>query len=133
MTYNIQRDDSTDRFIDDMYGAVIIAGLEYGSAQALFEVDPIAYREIQADLESVAEFEPLDVWMKFDNPYNVEDVNYDDGDKELTHEANTYQLVDGFAIDWYLTAVGQITRIEFDTLEAAHQWYADNGFEDFSS
>lgn len=118
---SIQRDDSTDRFLDDMYGTVIIAGLEYDTSRAVFEVDPIAYREIQAKLESVAKDEPLDVWLKLD------------GDNELTHEANTYLTADGYAIEHYNVDVGQITRVEFDTLAESHQWYTDNGFQDFSS
>lgn len=67
--------------------------------------------------------EALDVWFKFENAE----------DEEPSHEANTYETEDGFVIEHYHTGVGQVTQVEFDTLEAAHAWYEKEGFEDFSS
>jgi len=39
--------DMADRFeemLDEVYGIVSVAGMEYGTARALKELDPIAYR-----------------------------------------------------------------------------------------
>lgn len=71
----------------------------------------------------MAESKPLDVWLKFDS----------DEDEEPTYEANTFETAWGYEIEWYHTAVGQVNWVSFDRLEEAHKWYADNGFQDFTS
>ena len=43
--------------LDDVYGAVDIAGFKYETSQALKEVDPIAYRVGLSDYESYLESE----------------------------------------------------------------------------
>lgn len=78
----------------------------------------------------------LDVWLKFDH-WDNECVNLGDGECDYceyaSHEANTFRDGDGYRIEWYLNAVGLVKRVYVDTLEAAEEWYALNGFQDFSS
>lgn len=65
-----------------------------------------------------------DVWLKFEN----------DTDEEPTYEANTFRDADGdYVIEWYHTAVGQITAEYFSTYADAVAWYEENGFQDFTS
>ena len=65
-----------------------------------------------------------EVWLKFEN----------DTDEEPTFEANTFKDDDGdYVIEWSHTAVGQITAVYFNTLEEAHAWYEENGYQDFTS
>ena len=47
--------ESYDEMLNDVYGTVIIAGYEYDTAQALKEVDPIAYSVGMNDYESSLE------------------------------------------------------------------------------
>lgn len=66
---------------------------------------------------------PLDVWLAFDDPE----------DDEATYEANTYgNDEDGFVIEWYHNAVGQVSSVWFSTYEEVTQWYEDNEFLDFT-
>lgn len=74
----------------------------------------------------MCDYEPLDVWLKFDDPDDLEDA-------WASHEANTYETSWGYEIRWYHNDVGLVTRVPFATLEEAHKWYADNGFHDFTS
>lgn len=54
MAYNdIQRDDRTDEFLDEIYPAVTIGECEYPASTILFECDPIHYRQVQVDLEPI--------------------------------------------------------------------------------
>lgn len=70
------------------------------------------------------DFEPaLDVWLRFDT----------DDDEEAEAEANTYATDDGFRVEWYHTAVGQVSERHFNTLADAHAWLTRNGFADFTS
>ncbi len=66
---------------------------------------------------------PLDVWLRFESPE----------DEECSHEANTFKTPDGFVIEHYHTAVGQVSYKHVDTYEDAVKWYEDQGFQDFSS
>lgn len=67
---------------------------------------------------------PLDVWFRFEHP----------GDEEATWEANTFRTADGgYRIEHYHNAVGQVSSVEFLTLDEAYAWYEREGFEDFSS
>ena len=67
---------------------------------------------------------PLDVWLKFDG----------DADEEATYEANTFACSDGsFCVEWYHNDVGQVSRKWFDSYREATDWYATNGYEDYSS
>lgn len=70
-----------------------------------------------------------DVWLKTDYSTPIED----DEDYEVTHEANTYEFDGQFIVEWYLNAVGLVTQVWFKTLDEAYEWYAREGFEDFSS
>lgn len=65
---------------------------------------------------------PLDVWLQFENP----------DDEEPRCEANTFKTDTGYEIQWYLDAVGLVTRVEFDTLEDVYDWYEREGFIDFT-
>ena len=47
--------EAYDEMLNDVYGTVIIAGYEYDTAQALKEVDPIAYRVGMNDYEASLE------------------------------------------------------------------------------
>ena len=73
---------------------------------------------------------PLDVWLKFYEP-----ATDDDGEDYLAeYEANTFACSDGsFCVEWYHNDVGLVRSVFFDTLELAHEWYATNGYEDYSS
>lgn len=51
--HNIQRDDRTDDYLNDCYPMVEIAGMTFEPATVIFECDPIAYRQIQVDLEPI--------------------------------------------------------------------------------
>ncbi|QLF83250.1 hypothetical protein SEA_NICEHOUSE_287 [Rhodococcus phage NiceHouse] len=54
MAYNdIQRDDRTDDYLDEIYPAVTIGECEYLASTILFECDPIHYRMIQVELEPI--------------------------------------------------------------------------------
>ncbi len=66
----------------------------------------------------------IDVWLRFDDPEN---------DFEAEAEANTYFTETGYRVEWYLTAVGLVKRVEFDTLADAYDWLEDEGFVNYSS
>lgn len=68
---------------------------------------------------------PLDVWLRF---------GPNDQTEEAEAEANVYGTEDGmYDVRWYLTSVGLVTHVEFDTYQAACAWLEEQGFEDFSS
>ena len=48
-------EEAYNDMLNDVYGTVIIAGYEYDTAQALKEVDPIAYSVGMNDYESSLE------------------------------------------------------------------------------
>ena len=59
-----------------------------------------------------------EVWFKFDS----------DDDDEPSHEANVTMTEDGFAVEWSNVDVGQVTRVEFDTLADAYDFLQDSGY-----
>lgn len=65
---------------------------------------------------------PLDVWLRIP-----------DGEEEAEAEANTFRDSDGYRVEWYLTAVGLVTRRLFKTYDEAQAWLTAEGFEDYSS
>jgi hypothetical protein len=67
----------------------------------------------------------IDVWLRFENP--------DDADDEPVAEANTFHELNRFRVDWYLTSVGQVTSVYFDTYAEAEAWLTQEGFLDFTS
>lgn len=71
----------------------------------------------------VSDHDALDVWLRFEQ----------ETDEESSHEANTFRTTDGFRIDWYHTAVGQVSSVWLDTYEDAEKWYEEHGYQDFSS
>jgi hypothetical protein len=66
---------------------------------------------------------PIDVWLKFE----------DENDEEPTYEANTFDKGGYFLVEWYHTAVGQVSSKDFDTYDEATEWLESEGFLDFSS
>ena len=63
------------------------------------------------------------VWLLFDEP----------DDEEASHEANIVRAEGGrFSAEWSNTAVGLITKREFDTYDAAAKWLTDGGYQDFT-
>lgn len=79
------------------------------------------------------ETEPIDVWLR------VADDDDDHDDFEplpngfWPAEANTFVTEFGYRVDWYLTAVGKVSSVEFDTLADAYDWLECNGFVDFTA
>ena len=60
--------DQFEEMLDDVYGTVSVAGMEYDTARALKEIDPIAYRcwlldyVDSLDMEEVS-FETFDLFL----------------------------------------------------------------------
>jgi len=48
-------EESYKMMLDDVYGTVMVAGYEYDTSRALYELDPIAYRVGLSDYESELE------------------------------------------------------------------------------
>lgn len=48
-----QRDDRSDRLIDNQYGVVEVAGQLYYTSEVLYAIDPIAYGELASRLDGV--------------------------------------------------------------------------------
>lgn len=69
------------------------------------------------------ELEPLDVWLRFDEPER----------EEPDYEANTFRDGDVFRVDWYHVDVGQVTSRRFPTLKAAQDWLESVGYQDFTA
>jgi len=67
---------------------------------------------------------PVDIWLKFETPV----------DEEPSFEGNTFPTEDGrYCLEWYHTAVGQVSRKWVDTYADAVRFWESNGFQDFSS
>ncbi len=66
--------------------------------------------------------EAVDVWLRIP-----------DGEEESEAEANTYLTDTGYRVEWYLTAVGLVTSVEFDTLSDAYDWLQREGFDNYTS
>ncbi len=84
---------------------------------------------------SVIERKPLDVRLRFDPPTcNHATIECFCEDDIAEAEANTFETSDGrFCVEWYLNAVGLVTRVWFDTYAEATEWLEGQGFSDFSS
>lgn len=65
---------------------------------------------------------PIDVWLRIPA-----------GEEESEAEANTYMTETGYRVDWYLTAVGLVKSVHFDTLADAYDFLEREGFEAYSS
>lgn len=68
------------------------------------------------------ESDPIDVWLRIA-----------DGEEEAEAEANTYLTEYGYSVEWYLTSVGLVTSVVFDTLADAYDWLESEGFANFTS
>ena len=78
-----------------------------------------------ADIE-----EPIDAWLRI----AVEGDDFaPDENGYYNAEANTYATETGYRVEWYLSAVGLVKSVEFDTLTDAHDWLEREGFQDFTS
>ena len=64
----------------------------------------------------------IDVWLRIPK-----------GEDESEAEANTYMTETGYRVEWYLTAVGLVKDVEFDTLTDAYDWLESEGFAGFTS
>jgi hypothetical protein len=73
----------------------------------------------------------IDVWLR------VGDDEHDDFDPlpdgSYPAEANTYPTETGYRVDWYLTSVGLVSSVHFDTLADAYDWLEREGFANYSS
>lgn len=78
----------------------------------------------------MTESEPIDVWLRI---VNENDDFTPDENGYYNAEANTYAEDRGFRVDWYLSAVGLVTSVRFDTLGDAYAWLERKGFEDYTS
>lgn len=64
-----------------------------------------------------------ETWLLFD----------DEDDEEASHAANVNRTRDGFRVEWWNESVGQVTTVDFDTLEEAHAWLETAGYRDFTA
>ena len=85
--------------------------------------------EDQAAAHPVSDIDPIDVWLR----WNGSGVDKNGDDELADYEANTFRTTDGFRVDWYLNAVGQVTSVWFDTYVAAQEWLTANEYQDFTS
>lgn len=75
---------------------------------------------------------PIDVWLRVSD--DDEHGDFDPlPDGTYPAEANTYATEYGYRVEWYLTAVGLVTSVDFDTLADAYAWLEREGFVDYSS
>lgn len=64
----------------------------------------------------------IDVWLRIPG-----------GEEESEAEANTYKTETGYRVEWYLTAVGLVKGVEFNTLADAYGWLEREGFANFTA
>lgn len=64
-----------------------------------------------------------DVWLHFEQP----------NDETPNIEANTFKAAEGYQIQWYHVDVGVVNRVNAPTLEDVFEWYATNGFTDYTA
>jgi hypothetical protein len=79
---------------------------------------------------SDVEIEPIDVWLRVAND---DDDFSPDEDGYYNAEANTYLTEHGYRVAWYLSAVGLVTSVEFDTLADAYDWLERERFQNYTS
>lgn len=88
------------------------------------------YREVATPIDVNA---PLDVWLRFADPEDYPGLTEDELD-ESEYEANTFLNEDNtYRVEWYHTAVGQVSSKWFLTYAEATAWLEDVGYQDFSS
>ena len=110
--------DGAADYLDAIADASVMSGLPHvGATENL-----IAYKRLAAEVGVDFEQSIGDVWFRL----------YKD-DEAAEYEANTFFDGERYRIEWYHNAVGLVTNEYFDTLEQAHDWYEDNGYEDYSS
>ena len=56
-----------------------------------------------------------------------------EGEEESEYEANTYRDSGGIRVEWYHTAVGQVSSRWFATYSDASAWLSSEGFDDYTS
>ena len=70
----------------------------------------------------MATFNPNNVWLFIE-----------DDDDEPTYEANIVPIDNGYEVQWYHTAVGQVSTEWFVDVQSAEAWLTNAGYQDFSS
>ena len=73
----------------------------------------------------------LDVWLRIGDDDHSDFDPLPDG--RYPAEANTFEDENGYRVDWYLTAVGLVNHIWFETLAGAHGWLEREGFTNYTS
>lgn len=128
-----------DEWLDELEGMVRVGAIEFFASDVLREMDPIAYRVglhdyidhmlTDGEITDVAE-EWTEVWLRDSN----EDSDFEPGeDGYCNAEANVYMSDTGYRVEWYLTAVGLVKSVEFDTLTDAYDWLESEGFANYTS
>ena len=74
----------------------------------------------------------LDVWLRVSDDEDHDDFTPLESGL-YPAEANTYRDGDGYRVEWYLTAVGQVVSVPFDTLPEAYAWLEREGFANYTS
>lgn len=85
--------------------------------------------EATANAWPASDIQPIDVWLRW------EGSGFDEnGEDELAdYEANTFRTANGYRVDWYHNAVGQVSSKHFDTYVEAQEWLTANDYQDFTS
>lgn len=145
--YYWEMENRTEETLDECYPMFTIGDLGYEAGRVLREIDPIAFNEcVQGEIHSLMEDEELDEWRE-DHPWrglpepasNAPEGALDvwlripEGEEESEAEANVYLEGDHFRVEWYLTAVGLVTKVPFLTYQGARDWLESEGFEDYSA
>jgi hypothetical protein len=65
---------------------------------------------------------PIDTWLRIP-----------DASEESEAEANTYMTETGYRVEWYLTAVGLVKAVDFDTLADAYDWLERESFANYTA
>lgn len=146
--YAWEMENRTEAMLDECYEPVVIVGLTYEAGRVLREIDPIAFREcVMDEINAQMDDGEIDEWREghpwamladaADNaPEGAVDVwlRIPEGEEESEAEANVFaDDPDHFRVEWYLTAVGQVTEVYFETYEKAREWLEAEGFEDYSA
>lgn len=145
--YYHELEGRTEETLDECYEPLTVGYMTFDAGRVVREMDPIAFRECvmeevnaqmnDGELDEWREGHPwsieaadnapegaVDVWLRFDK----------EDDEESEAEANVFtDDPDHFRVEWYLTAVGLVTRVYFETYDKAREWLEAEGFEDFSA
>ena len=76
------------------------------------------------------ENEYIDLWLR--HAYENDDFTPDE-DGYCSAVAKTRLTDTGYAVEWYLNAVGLVKTVEFDTLADAYDWLEAERFENYTA